>query len=86
MWEREKREDQEREQTEDRDREKGDKRELSFNNLKRRIRNIDTCPCLFSASSRHCVSPEFPTRFCSKALQQSSISLQQSGLVKGLAR
>ena len=26
--------------------------------------------CLLSASSRHCVSPEFPTRFCSKALQQ----------------
>ena len=32
------------------------------NNLKRRIRNIDTC--LFRVSS------EFPTRFCSKALQQ----------------
>ena len=30
---------------EDRDREKRDKRELS--NLKRRIRNIDTCLCLF---------------------------------------
>ena len=37
------------------------------NNLKRRIRNIDTC--LF-ISSRHCVSSEFLTRFCSKALQQ----------------
>ena len=38
------------------------------NNMKRRIRNIDTTCC--SASSRHCISPEFPTRFCSKALQQ----------------
>ena len=41
------------------------------NNLKRRIRNISTLafPCC-SASSRLCISPEFPTRFCSKALQQ----------------
>ena len=35
------------------------------NNLKRRIRNIDTCLCLFP----QCVSSEFPTRFCSKVLQ-----------------
>ena len=54
------------EQREDRDREKRDKRER-FNNLKLRIRNMDTC---LSASSKHCVSPEFPTRFCSKVLQQ----------------
>ena len=40
----------------------------------------------YSASSWHCVSPEFPTRFYSKALQQWSISFQWSGLVKGLAK
>ena len=39
------------------------------NNLKRRIRNIDTCLCLFP-QGRHCVSSEFPTRFCSNGLQQ----------------
>ena len=65
MGEREKREDREREQREDRDREKRDKREPS-QHLKR---NIDTCLCLLF-SSRHCVSPEFPTRFGSKVLQQ----------------
>ena len=52
-------------------------------NLKRKRRNITTFLCLlFSFLTvvllrRH----EFPTRFCSKALR-----LQQSGLVKGLAR
>ena len=29
------------------------------NHLKRRIRNVNTCACC-SASSRHCISPEFP--------------------------
>ena len=58
------------------------------NNLKRRIRNIDTflIQLPHSASSRHCVSLEFPTRFCSKALQTWSIILQRNSLVKGLAR
>ena len=35
-----------------------------------RIRNVDTCLYLCTVSSRHHISPEFPTRFCSKALQQ----------------
>ena len=51
----------ERIEREDRDREK---RETELTILKRRIRNIDTCLCLFLR-----VSSEFQTRFCSKALQ-----------------
>ena len=43
--------------------------ETNGNCLKRRIRIIDTSSACCSASSRHYVSPEFPTRFCSKALQ-----------------
>ena len=34
-------------------------------NLKRRIRNIDTCLCLLFSFLK-AFSPEFPTRFCSK--------------------
>ena len=55
-------------QREDRDREKGDKRELSqqFEEEDKEHRHL---PLL--VSSRHCVSSEIPTRFCSnKALQQ----------------
>ena len=38
-------------------------------------------------SSRHCISSEFWTRFCSKALQQcTKISFQRSCSVKGLTR
>ena len=47
-----------------------ERKENGVNNLKRRIMNIDIYLCLLSASSKHCVSPEFPTRFCSEALQQ----------------
>ena len=50
-----------------RDREKRDKRELSlqFEDEDKEHRHL---PLL--VSSRHCVSSEFLTRFCSKALQQ----------------
>ena len=46
---------------------KGDKRELSyqFEDKDKEHRHL---PML--ASPRHCVSPEFLNRFCSKALQQ----------------
>ena len=57
-----------REQREDRDRdrEKRDKRELSLQfEEEDKHRHL---PLLIS--SRHCVSSEFLTRFCSKALQQ----------------
>ena len=57
----------EREQREDI--EKRDKRELS-KHLKRRISNKQHRHLHLLISSRHCVSSEFPTRFCSKALQQ----------------
>ena len=39
----------------------------SVNNLKRRK---GTSTIASACCSRYCVSPEFPTRFCSKALQQ----------------
>ena len=60
MVEREKREDLESEQREDRDREKRSEEE------DKEHRHL---PLLIS--SRHCVSSEFLTRFCSKALQQT---------------
>ena len=49
-----------------RDSEKRDKRELSelFQEVDKKHRHL---PLLIS---RHCVSSELPTRFCSKALQQ----------------
>ena len=58
--------EREREQREDRDRDKRDKRELSkqFQEEDREHRHL---PLLVSS---RCVSSEFPTRFCSKALQQ----------------
>ena len=42
------------------------------NNFKRRIGTSTLASACCSASSRHYISPEFPTRFCSKALQQWS--------------
>ena len=45
-------------------REKRDKRELSFEEEDKEHRHL---PLLVSS---RCVSSEFPTRFCSKALQQ----------------
>ena len=50
-----------------RDREKRDKRELSYQ-FEEEDKEHRHLPLLIS--SRHCVSSEFPTRFCSKALQQ----------------
>ena len=50
------------------------------NNLKRRIRNINTCLCLFQ-----CVSSEFLTRFCSKG-EVLKLSFQRSCSIKGLSR
>ena len=50
---------------EDSDREKRDR----VNNLKRRGTSTLASACC-SASTRHCVSPEFPTIFCNRALQQ----------------
>ena len=49
-----------------RDSEKRDKRELSYQ-FEEEDREHRHLPLLIS---RHCVSSEFPTRFCSKALQQ----------------
>ena len=85
MVERETREDWEKEQREDRDREKRDERELS-QQFEEEDKEHQHLPLLVVLLPQDCISPEFPTRFCSKALQQWSISLQRSGLVKGLAR
>ena len=52
---------------EDRDREKRDKRGLSYQ-FEEEDKEHRHLPLLIS--SRHCVSSEFLTRFCSKALQQ----------------
>ena len=49
-----------------RDSEKRDRRELSYQ-FEEEDKEHRPLPLLIS---RHCVSSEFPTRFCSKALQQ----------------
>ena len=64
MVEMEKREDFEKGSRERIEIERKETKGNCINNLKRRIRNINTCLCLFQ-----CVSSEFPTRLCSKALQ-----------------
>ena len=68
----EKKDDSEREQREDRDREK---RERSQKGIEMTISRGDggtstLASACCSASSRHWVTPVFPTLFCSKTLQQ----------------
>ena len=54
---------------EDRDREKRNKRGTELTILKRRISNIYFCLCLLFSFLKALHLSEFPTRFCSKALQ-----------------
>ena len=51
------------------------------NNLKRRIRNIDTCLCLFPQGNAFLLSS--PTRFCCSS-EVLKLSFQRSSSVKGL--
>ena len=50
--------------------ERKETKENRDDNLKRRKRNINTCLYLLFSSLKHCITPEFLTRVCSKALQQ----------------
>ena len=68
-----------------RDREKRDKRELSYN-LKRRIRNIDTCLCLFPQGTAFLLSSRLDSAVKRCSSEVLKFSLQRSCSVKGLSR
>ena len=66
-----------------RDREKRDKWELS---LKRRIRNIDTCLCLFPQGTAFLLSSRLDSAVKRCSSEVLKFSFQWSCSVKGLAR
>ena len=83
MEEREKREDCEREQREDIEIERKETKWNLVNNLKRRIRNIDTFHCLFPQGTAFLLSSRLDSAVKRCSCEVLKFSFQRSCLLKG---